>query len=116
MKIFILEDDLSFINLYKILLKENTLFLFSTYEDALLALKDNEYDLYILDVRLKNTCKKTGLDILDAIPYKDKVILVSGIDITQFLKDRLLNVDFLLKPFLNNQLKKIIDEKKLHMV
>lgn len=112
MKIFILEDSKTQQSLYEFFLKEHDIDLFTTFDDALLGLKEKKYDLYILDIKLNNLYKKNGLDILDAIPDKRKVIIISGVDARSYLKEHLIDVDFYLKPISISVLKSNIYEKQ----
>jgi CheY-like chemotaxis protein len=99
MKIFILEDNSTHILLYERVFKECscTLHVAKTFNEALDLLNTNIFDLYILDVKL-NGETKNGIDVLKLIPEKEKIIIVSGINVDFYLEQNLLDVDFFLKP------------------
>lgn len=109
--IFILENRETDIKLYKAILKDCVcnIHLATSFNEALDLLKKN-YDLYILDVNL-NEKEKTGMNVLDLIPEREKIIMVSGIDATFYLEQNNINIDFLFKPFDINNFKSLIKIK-----
>lgn len=115
-KILILEDDITLGNGIKMVLKESQVILVHTLEDARKTLKNNEFDLLILDINLPDG---SGLDLMKEqknLSDDTPIILLTAndmeIDIVSGLE--LGADDYITKPFslaifrarVNNQLRR----------
>lgn len=120
-KILLLEDDITLGNGIKMVLKESQVVLVHTLEDARKTLKNNEFDLLILDINLPDG---SGLDLMKEqknLSLDTPIILLTAndmeIDIVSGLE--LGADDYITKPFslaifrarVNNQLRR----KKLNI-
>ena len=115
-KILLLEDDITLGNGIKMVLKESQVVLVHTLEDARKTLKNNEFDLLILDINLPDG---SGLDLMREqknLSLDTPIILLTAndmeIDIVSGLE--LGADDYITKPFslaifrarVNNQLRR----------
>lgn len=115
-KILLLEDDITLGNGIKMVLKESQVILVHTLEDARKTLKNNEFDLLILDINLPDG---SGLDLMKEqknLSDDTPIILLTAndmeIDIVSGLE--LGADDYITKPFslaifrarVNNQLRR----------
>ena len=115
-KILLLEDDITLGNGIKMVLKESQVVLVHTVEDARKILKNNEFDLLILDINLPDG---SGLDLMKEqknLSDDTPIILLTAndmeIDIVSGLE--LGADDYITKPFslaifrarVNNQLRR----------
>ena len=116
MRVLLLEDEhmlMSSIKLF-LLAKDITVDAFPTGKEARIAIKKNEYDMYILDI---NVPEMTGIDIMKHIRKKDKytpIIIVTGsIDINSIDEAYALGCsEYLKKPFNLRELEIRMDRLK----
>ncbi len=102
--ILILEDDEIAIKLYKKNLEDYTLHIATNFREAITLIEgNNPFDLYILDMVLKQS-KFTG-DML--IPFcEDKPIIVAtALNLKFAILEKYDNVEYIQKPIRNEQFK-----------
>lgn len=111
-RILIYDDDKIMRDIYEIFLKKFNITIASNEDELIEYIKNNEYDLLIIDYYLQGM---TGLDIINILKKVDiknnrktKTLVVSGYDDLLLVKSKLID-DILGKPFeKNNLLEKII--------
>lgn len=111
-RIFILEDDNPTCVIYTKLLKDYITTISSTINQALLTLKENdEFDLYILDVRIDDGTKYNGTDLIDSIRNKNKIIISSTMELKFFMKEKFNDIDYIQKDGDFIKMKNFIEKK-----
>ena len=116
-KIMLAEDDLTMVTLLKTLLgmEGYKVVAFSLDEDIVDVLLKDRPDVLLMDVHLPHT---NGLDLLDQIRENEdtrtlKVVMTSGLDLELECKNHGAD-DFLLKPYLPDDLLKILEQNLNH--
>ena len=116
-RIMLAEDDLTMVTLLKTLLgmEGYQVIALSIDEDVVEAVRNDRPDVLLLDVHLPNA---NGLDVLDQIRKDDetkdlKVVMTSGLNLELECKHHGAN-DFLLKPYMPDDLLKILAQNLNH--
>ena len=111
------EDDLTMVTLLKTLLgmEGYQVVALSIDEDVVEAVRNDRPDVLLLDVHLPNA---NGLDVLDQIREDEetrdlKVVMTSGLNLELECKHHGAN-DFLLKPYMPDDLLKILEQNLNH--
>ncbi len=119
LKVIIVEDELPARNRVKGLLQNNfdifnNIVESSTFEDALLKLSQDLYDIIFLDIQLKD---KNAFDLLEKVnlPKPTRIIFTTAYDQYAVRAFEALAYDYLLKPFKDERfikvIKRIIEEE-----
>ncbi len=110
-RIILAEDDQTMVNLLITLLKMDgfEVIALDADEDIPAAVKRNAADILVLDVHLSN---QNGLEVLDTIRATDKahavrIVMISGLNLKEDCLRRGAD-DFLLKPFMPDDLIKML--------
>jgi len=102
--IFILEDDENAIKIYKKNLEGYTLHLASNFREAITLIEgNNPFDLYILDMLLKQS-KFTG-DFLIPFCENKPIIIATALNLKFAITEKYDNVEYMDKPLRNEQIK-----------
>ena len=116
-RIMLAEDDLTMVTLLKTLLgmEGYQVVALSIDEDVVEAVRNDRPDVLLLDVHLPNA---NGLDVLDQIREDEetrdlKVVMTSGLNLELECKHHGAN-DFLLKPYMPDDLLKILEQNLNH--
>ena len=102
--ILILEDDEVLLKLFRKLLEEYNVHTATNFREAITLIEgNNPFDLYILDVLLKQS-KFTG-DMLIPFCGNKPIIVTTGLDLKFAITEKYENVEYMQKPIKNEKLK-----------
>jgi len=108
--ILVLEDDDMNYRLIELFLKGHKLFRARFAHEALKLIEEHdEFDLYILDIFLKES-RFNGLDIIKLLDSNSKILIYTALDIGYVIQNKYSNYAYLQKPVTQKEFRKCIED------